>query len=318
MLNITFHHTNYHDLLTFYSQKFAAPIVDQTVVFPDDAAIGKIQVITLGERIQCFLSDYTALQPAIVHRKKVDQQYFIVRFDEITEPGPNHTFITKSAASITSTTTDWIFFENAGAQVRSVNVMVDNAQLQQWLQPGEEAELVLNYLNTPGNTPSYEPFDTEYKFLFDPVFQHTYTDTLGSFVVQNRINLLLERFFTRLYKRLSEEHFDTKVSVYDLERLRDIETLLTYDFSKTPPSIADLARKAAMSTSKLKQIFKETYHLPIYQYYQKHRMNRAKAMLISKKYSVKQISDAIGYEDVGSFLKAYKKTFDEQPQLVTA
>jgi AraC-like DNA-binding protein len=74
-----------------------------------------------------------------------------------------------------------------------------------------------------------------------------------------------------------------------------------------------LARIAAMSPSKLKILFKEVFGLPVNQYYQKHRMNKAKAMLLSKKYSVREAANELGFSSVSSFNKAFYKIFDELP-----
>jgi AraC-like DNA-binding protein len=132
-------------------------------------------------------------------------------------------------------------------------------------------------------------------------------------VIQNRVMLLLERFFTRIYNKMSDMHFDVKLSNEDINRLKAIEKELVKDFSVEPPGIAKLARMAAMSPSKLKNSFKEVYGLPVYQYYQKHRMNKAKAMLLSRKYTVKEVGMDLGYSNLSNFAKAFKKSFDQLP-----
>jgi AraC-like DNA-binding protein len=70
---------------------------------------------------------------------------------------------------------------------------------------------------------------------------------------------------------------------------------------------------AVMSPSKLKNSFKEIYGLPVYQYYQKHRMNKAKAMLLSRKYSVREVGIEVGYSNLSNFAKAFRKSFDQLP-----
>ena len=68
-----------------------------------------------------------------------------------------------------------------------------------------------------------------------------------------------------------------------------------------------------MSPSKLKILFKEVFGLPVNRYYQKHRMNKAKAMLLSKKHSVKEAANALGFSSISSFNKAFFKAFEEFP-----
>jgi AraC-like DNA-binding protein len=74
-----------------------------------------------------------------------------------------------------------------------------------------------------------------------------------------------------------------------------------------------LARMAAMSPSKLKTSFRDVYGLPIYQYFQKHRMNKAKAMLLSQKYNVREVGIDVGFSNLSNFAKAFKKSFDQLP-----
>jgi AraC-like DNA-binding protein len=80
-----------------------------------------------------------------------------------------------------------------------------------------------------------------------------------------------------------------------------------------PPTIKELAREAAMSESKLKKIFKTVYGLPPYEYYQRQRMEKARLMLLSGNYSVKDIGYTLGYANLSNFTLAFKKVFGKVP-----
>ncbi|HRI22719.1 MAG TPA: helix-turn-helix domain-containing protein, partial [Panacibacter sp.] len=58
---------------------------------------------------------------------------------------------------------------------------------------------------------------------------------------------------------------------------------------------------------------KMVFGLPVNQYYQKHRMNKAKAMLLSKKYSPGQTATALGFSGVSNFNKAFFKAYEQLP-----
>jgi len=47
------------------------------------------------------------------------------------------------------------------------------------------------------------------------------------------------------------------------------------------------------------------YGLPLYQYFQKHRMVKAKAMLVSKKYTAKQVAAELGYQNQSLFHQGF-------------
>jgi AraC-like DNA-binding protein len=42
-------------------------------------------------------------------------------------------------------------------------------------------------------------------------------------------------------------------------------------------------------------------------------MNKAKAMLLSKKYNVKEVGMDLGYSNLSNFAKAFRKSFDQLP-----
>ena len=69
-----------------------------------------------------------------------------------------------------------------------------------------------------------------------------------------------------------------------------------------------------MSPSKLKLVFKEVFGMPVYQYYQKQRLQKGKAMLITKRYSIKEVASELGYIHVKDFTKAFQKHFDQLPE----
>jgi AraC-like DNA-binding protein len=80
-----------------------------------------------------------------------------------------------------------------------------------------------------------------------------------------------------------------------------------------PPTIKELSRVAAMSESKLKKVFKTVFGLPIYEYFQRHRMQKAKIMLMSGNYSIKDVGYSLGYANLSNFTLAFKKEFGKLP-----
>ena len=69
----------------------------------------------------------------------------------------------------------------------------------------------------------------------------------------------------------------------------------------------------SMSSTKLKKSFKEMYGNSIYSYYQKLRMQKARELLLSGKYSLKQTAEAVGYINTANFITAFKKQYHVLP-----
>jgi AraC-like DNA-binding protein len=96
-------------------------------------------------------------------------------------------------------------------------------------------------------------------------------------------------------------------------RLKKVELAL-HSFSTSPPSIEQLSKKASMSKAKLADAFKQLYGASIYNYYQNKRMQKAHELLSTKKLSVKEVSEQLGYTNFSNFVLAFTKQFDMSPK----
>ena len=102
----------------------------------------------------------------------------------------------------------------------------------------------------------------------------------------------------------------------DVFLLMEVEKAMVDDFSKAPPTIEELARRFSVGTSKLKRQFKQVYGIPIYEYYQKYRMEKAKDLLLSGGFAVKEVGYRLGYQNLSNFANAFKKEFGVLPSEV--
>ena len=255
-------------------------------------------------------------------RNKINKDYFTLRFDEVLIPdtfteektdAPTDVSPIRSAVYLGSAKFDWLFLSTKGTKVKGVNIFFSKEWLEHFLAVESVGDMIKKYLSLKMSAFNYEPMDMEYKRILAEIVNSNDKDAFSSMVVQNRIMLLLERFFTRIYYKMSDMHFDVKLTNEDINSIKQVAKNLLEDFSVEPPGIKKLAQMAAMSPSKLKISFKEIYGIPIYQYFQKHRMNKAKAMLLSQKYSVKEVGIELGYNNLSNFAKAFKKSFDQLP-----
>ncbi len=158
-----------------------------------------------------------------------------------------------------------------------------------------------------------EPLDDEYLRLMDDIWYVHPDDPLQNMFLQNRVTLLIERFFTRLHEKadLLEGRFN--LTQDEVQRLVQVEHLLINNLSETPPTIDEFSKLVSMSSTKLKKSFKRVYGDSIYAYYQKVRMQKARELLLSGKYNVNDTALAVGYQNTGNFILAFKKQFAVSP-----
>jgi len=322
VLTIEFNHTQYDEMLVYFAGVFGTTLTNHTLHLPAEYGNGFMKLIELPNGLQGILSDYTVHEDILLKRNKIPDDLYTLRFDEVVipehggsaaSPLPMHVAPVRSAVFLGSTRFDWLFFSTKGTRVKGVNILFSKQWLEQFLQVESVGEMIRKYLSLKMSAFNYEPMDHEYKRILGEILASQVDPSLETFMIQNRVMLLLERFFSRIYQKMSDMHFNVKLSNHDINRLKEIEKELVRDFSVDPPSINKLARIAAMSPSKLKNSFKEIYGLPVYQYYQKHRMNKAKAMLLSRKYTVKEVGMELGYSNLSNFAKAFRKSFDQLP-----
>jgi AraC-like DNA-binding protein len=275
-----------------------------------------MKLLTLPNGLRCVLGNYSVHQDTIFHRRKDNRNVFVLRFDELNEGhGPNE-ISSKSAVCLTNTNFDWLLFETKGAKIRSLKVQISEEWLNDFLkQEPAGGEQIRKFLALTTSSFNYEPMDKEYKLLLNHVLHPDCDERFHLLYQQNRVMLLVERFFTNLSRRMSGLSEVPKMGTTDIQRIREAEEILLQDLTKAV-SIDQLSKRFMISQSKLKDGFKELYGMTVYQYFQKHRMQKAKAMLVSRKYTVRQVSTQLGYESMNSFTKAFQKVFDQLPSEV--
>ena len=198
--------------------------------------------------------------------------------------------------------------------MKNINILLPGQWLEVFFAKEPVGEALITNLMYNNSYYQYEPMDAEYRRMVQGIMQADKYPGFENFIIQNRVMIILERFFMRQYLKISRMNQPIVASQYEMEKLKMVETEMLKDFSFPPPNLSQLAKIGAMSTSKLKMLFKKVYGMPPYQYYQKHRLQKAKAMLLSKKYSLRQAASELGFTHISDFAKAFRKHFDQMPE----
>ena len=309
MIKIEYSHTNYTNLFRHLTRLLQLKLTDNVGVLPEAIGDGSIKLINLLNGVQIIFFDYFLKQDLIFHRKKASQNYYVMRIDE----APEQTESLKAALFFSDANTEWYYLAPANTKIRTMHILFSKNWLQELLINEPKGETLISNVLLKSTLYHYEILDSEYKRLLSHITQRKKDSAFEQLEIHNAIMFILERFFTRFYKKISEEYKPIRASSDELQRLKTVESEILKDFAYTPPNINQLSRMAAMSPSKLKLIFKQVFGMPVYQYYQKHRMQKGKAMLITQKYSIKQVAAELGYTHVKDFSKAFQKHFDQFP-----
>ena len=96
-------------------------------------------------------------------------------------------------------------------------------------------------------------------------------------------------------------------------KIKDIRNFLL-DHLTDPPTISQLAKKFNLNEQQVKKGFKELYGNTVYGFVLDAKLSKAKSMLESKRFLIKEISFQVGYQNTSQFIAAFKRKFGKTPK----
>lgn len=321
MIALQYDLTTYKKFLEDIASYLGLKIIDNTIHFPEKIGNGFMKLIVLPGRIEAFLSHFRLNYDFLLERKKHSSEYYtfcceeIKKVDEFSMKIESDTFEMKeddrSAMYLTSFLYDVGYSLKRNTIVNSVRVLLTPEWVKNYLGFAKKEEVLQQYLELKTSGILYKKVDAESALIMNELMKQKNGQSLLFY--HTRILRLMDTFANWLTEETIRHPTTMNISAKDIERIRKIESRLTNDFSTPPPTIPELARSIAISESKLKTLFKAVYGLPPYEYFQKHRMEKARLMLLSKKYSIKDVGYAVGYANLSNFTLAFKKQFKQLP-----
>ena len=324
MIVLNINHTNYKLLLQDLSAALHIPYKQEDfLIINPPAGKGIFKALSLFDELQVLLVDASFNEEIITIRERSNNRYFLLHFDDVfinetaTLKVDDELLLKTNTRHAVARLTSNIFVNTevlpAHLNIKSIKVLFNEKWLKKYMGVDAADDVLQKYLALKTESFDIEPLDAEYLKLMGELWTVKKDDPVQNIFLQNRITLLVERFFTRLYSKsnLLDGKFDLSSEV--IKTMIKVEQLLVDDFSKLPPTIDEFSRMVSMSSTKLKKSFKSMYGDSIYAYYQKQRLQKANELLLSGTYSVKQASEAIGYNNVSNFTLAFKKQYKKIP-----
>jgi AraC-like DNA-binding protein len=323
MFSFEYTHSSYQDMIRDLAEKLQVKLKDNWLFFPEEIASGYYRVLQLSNGLDVNIINCRINKDWLTSRKSDTAEYYTLRFDELIVEkeiriGIDQDVVerkkeTVAVAYLTSSLFDWYYHGTKGTTFKAVNILIPKDWLGKLMGIEVFDDILPAYIALKSRSFTMEPLDSVYYGLMNEIMEEDADTPFPLLYVENRVQLLMERFFTRIHSRVSLADVQSNIKPDDIYTVLKIEKLLVENFSAKPKSIEDLARKATMSSTKLKKIFKSVFGMPVYEYYQQKRMQRAGELLSTGKFSVKQVAVTIGYANVGNFVTAFKKHMKEDP-----
>lgn len=322
MLYLDIDQADFHSLLKSLALKFNTALSHDTLRIPPYLGKGFVQAIRLPNGLSVAIGDIAMDSDVTIHRQRKEPAFYILSFDEIFIRtrlehviGGDSTQIRPpiySAATLHSTMFDNTVIASRGCVIRSVKIIFDARWLAKYFGIDRDDELLMKYIALKAKKLTLEPLDTGYKKYIDDMLGTDVDDPVYFTIIENRVMLLMERFLNRIMEKM-EEVGTARIASADIYKMMEVEAELTRDDLVSAPTVEDLSLKYEMSPTRLKKLFRDVYGYPMYEYFQRHRMGKARALLLSGEYSVKEVGYETGYKSLSNFAKAFRQVFDYLP-----
>lgn len=326
MLEFHFDHTDFQALLKDLAAKLGSGVSGDTLYLTPEQGEGYLYSCRLPNGLSILISENCFNIDLYLHRKQIDECYYILCLDElfirkdmveIINGNRNQRFPPLFTGVYLNTTFfDRVTISSKGNGMRIVRCIFDHQWMKQYLGIRDDNAVLRKYLALRAKGLNFEPVDGDYRSLVDEMFSTDPQNPLFPTIIENRIMMLIEIFFTRLFER-SRDINPLRFEDTDFVRMMQVERDLMADLSRNPPTVDELAKKHHVGVSRLKRQFKQVYGRPVFEYYQKYRMSRAKDLLLTGNYTVKEVGYQLGYQNLSNFANAFKKEYGVLPSEVT-
>lgn len=150
--------------------------------------------------------------------------------------------------------------------------------------------------------------------VIDDMFMASMGKPFTLFYLRLKAEELICRLLAALETRDEKHLYD--LNSKDIEALYQAKALLLSDLSRAP-RIEALAAHAAMSSSKLKRLFKQVFGKSIFSYYQDFRMQEAARLLKEGNSTVSEVGYKLGFTNLSHFSKVFKQHVGQNPKQYT-
>ena len=310
------------DFLTHFAQHIGVPVHDDLLLIPEPLGQGYIRKLTFGPEFKITVHRYVLKEELVIKRNASgmgndlvtlffynNEQPLGIAFND--DPPVLFSQKADSAVQVTSNDLNSTIRFPANHQIHYMVVGIKPDYLAALLAV-KGPNSVLQTITGKGNSfLFFESMGPETKLLLKNIGAVDLHDYLSHFYIQIKVQELLYLLFRQLSARESASH--QSINNADAERLLHIRKEILKDLS-VPPVLGELAGIAAMSETKLKQLFKQTFGDTIYNYYQQARMEEAAFLLKQGKRSVAEVGYELGFSNLSHFSRLFERHYGLSPK----
>jgi AraC-like DNA-binding protein len=310
------------DFLTQFAKHIGAPVINNLMLMPEQLGEGYIRRLVFGPNLKITLHRYILQEDLIIKRNSSElrndlltifyynnEQSLGIAFND--NPLVLFSQRDESAIQVTSNDLSSTIRFPAGYNIQYVVVAITPGYLTELLAVQEPNVLIQTVTGNGSSFLFFESMNAETKLLLKNITSINLSDHLSHFYMQIKVQELIYLIFHQLASRESITH--QSINSADAERLLHIRNEILKDLS-VPPILQELASLAAMSETKLKQLFKQTFGNTIYNYYQQARMEEAAFLLKQGNRTVAEVGYELGFSNLSHFSRLFEKHYGLNPK----
>jgi len=313
------------DFITQFAEIINTPIRENLLEIPKNLGEGFVRRITFDNDFRLLMHHYTLKEDFIIQRDPAVEKndllsIFFYNNEQSLEMKYNEVgyvpFSQSSNSAVQVTTNDFSstirFPANTPTQYMVVGITA--SKLKTLLSIQNANSTIKTITTEKASFLFFESMAAEMKLLLKNVSNTTMTDALSHFYIQIKVLELLYLLFRRLSIRENKTY--RSINNADAKKLVMIRNEILQDLS-SPPVLNELAKMAALSETKLNQLFKQTFGDSIYNYFQTARMEEAAFLLKQANRSVSETGYELGFSNLSHFSRLFKKHFGMTPKKYT-
>jgi hypothetical protein len=181
MIQFIYNDKEYVAILEAFAKAVGGKVQNNRLLFPGDFAIGSNEVIVLPNGLQTALLNYTIQQDFLIKREKVREEFYTLRFEEmsikekltvgIDEESISDQQHVRAAVILTSSLFDFAYFASKGGSIKGINVLITREWLATYLGIKSGDEVLNQYLSLKSASFNMEPLDGGYRELMNEYWQ---------------------------------------------------------------------------------------------------------------------------------------------------
>ncbi|MEO6134085.1 MAG: helix-turn-helix transcriptional regulator [Ginsengibacter sp.] len=290
------------------------------IIYPESFATGFAKVYSIEDGLTYRIVDYTLNTDFIFLREPAEKFYLIIYFYQYSNCSSLQVYINDivvikseerdySSLLMTNSNVSQRLLLAKGTTVKGLTIQIT----EEWLMEKIAQPRTANYELFKKKNVFQSFLNPKSQKLLNEIFDENLKSVIPELHLNNRVLRLLEIFLEGIIKYgITGNTFPSLAS--DVQNILKVENYLLECYLTEFPSIEKLARMSLMSPTKLKNIFKKAFGMGLYEYYQKNRMHKAKELLSTGLYSVTDVGEMIGYQNLSNFSSAFRKEFKCLPK----